>query len=80
MHASIYRVSIDSDNGLLLIRHQAIILTNAGLLSIGPLGTNFNEILIKIQDVSFKKMQLNMSSAKMAAILSRGRWAACNRA
>ena len=31
-----------SDNG----RHQAIIRTNAGMLLIGPLGTNFSEILI----------------------------------
>ena len=35
---------------------QAIIETNAGLLSIGPLGTNFSEILIKIQNFSFMKM------------------------
>ena len=42
-------VSIDSDNGLSPIRRQAIIWTNAGLLSIGPLGTNFSEILIKTQ-------------------------------
>ena len=27
---------------------QAVFLTNAGLLSIEPLGTNFNEILIEI--------------------------------
>ena len=30
-------------------RHQAIIWTNAGILLIGPLGTNFSEILIEIQ-------------------------------
>ena len=29
-----------------LIRRQAIIWTNAGILLIGPLGTNFSEILI----------------------------------
>ena len=39
-------VSIGSDNGLALIRRQAIIYTNAGLLSTGPLETNFSEILI----------------------------------
>ena len=33
--------NIGSDNGLSYIRHQAIIWTNAGLLSIGPLGRNF---------------------------------------
>ena len=37
---------------------------DAGLLLIGPLGTNFCEILIRIQAFSFKKMHLKMSSAK----------------
>ena len=37
-----------SDNGLLPGWHQAIIWTNAGILLIGPLGTNFSEILIEI--------------------------------
>ena len=55
---------IDSDNGLSPRRHEAIIWTNAGILLIGSLGTNFNEILIGIQTFSFKKMHLKMSSAK----------------
>ena len=33
---------IGSDNGLSLGRHQSIIWTNAGLLLIEPLGTNFS--------------------------------------
>ena len=37
---------IGSDNGLSPGRRQAIIWTNAGILSIGPFGTNFSEILI----------------------------------
>ena len=37
---------IASDNGLLPGRRQAIIWNNAGILSIGLLGTNFFEILI----------------------------------
>ena len=45
-------------------RRQAIISTNAGILLIGPLGTNFIEISIGIQTFSFKKMHLKMSSAK----------------
>ena len=45
-------------------RRQAIILIRDGLLSIGPLGTNFSEILIKIQNLSFQKMLLKISSAK----------------
>ena len=35
--------NIGPDNGLSPILRQAIIWTNAGLLSIGPLGTNFSE-------------------------------------
>ena len=55
---------IGSDNGLSPSRHQAIILTNAGILLIRPLGTNFSEISIGIQTFSFKKMRLKVSSAK----------------
>ena len=33
-------------------------------IAIGPLGTNFSEIQIKIQNFSFMKMHLDMSSAK----------------
>ena len=55
---------IGSDNDLSPGLRQAIIWTNAGLLLIGPLGTNFSEILIEIIALSFKKMHLKMSSAK----------------
>ena len=55
---------IGSDNGLSTDRPQAIIWTNAGLLLIGPLGTNFSEILSKILTSLFKKMRLKVSSAK----------------
>ena len=54
---------IGSDNGLLPGRHQAIIWTNAGILLIGPLGTNFSEILIEIHTFPFKTMHLKMLSA-----------------
>ena len=37
---------------------------NAGILLIGPLGTNFSEIQIGIQIFSYKKMHLRMSSVK----------------
>ena len=57
-------INIGSDNGLSPERRQAIIWTNAGILLIGPLGTNFNEILIEIQTFSLKKIRLKMSSAK----------------
>ena len=52
------------DYGLSPGRRQAIISTTVGILSIGPLGTNFYEISIGIQTFSFKKMHFNMSSAK----------------
>ena len=55
---------IGSDNGLAPDRRQAIIWTNAGILFIGPLGTNFSEISIEIHKFSFKKMHLKTSSAK----------------
>ena len=55
---------IGSDNGLSPGRRQAIIWTNAGILLIGPLGTNLSEILIEIQTFSLKKIRLKMSSAK----------------
>ena len=51
---------IGSDNGLSPGRRQAIIWTNAGILLIRPLGTNFSEIYT----LSFKKMHLEMSSGK----------------
>ena len=53
-----------TDSGLLPCRLQAIILTNVGILLIGPLGLNFSEILIEIHIFSFKKMHLKMSSGK----------------
>ena len=55
---------IGSDNGLSPCRRQAIIWTNAGILLIGPLGTNFSEILIEIYTFSFKKIHLKVSSGK----------------
>ena len=56
--------TIGSDNGLSPGRCQAIIWTSAGILWIGPLGTNFRENWIRIQTLAFKKMPLKMSSAK----------------
>ena len=56
--------TICSDNGLLLGQRQAIIWTNAGIFLIGPLGTNFNEILIEIHIFSFKKIHFKMPSGK----------------
>ena len=55
---------IGSDNGLSPGRREAIIRTSAGILLIGPLGTNFSEILIGIQTIPFTKMHLKMSTGK----------------
>ena len=43
---------IGLDNGMSPGRHQAIIWTNAGILLIRPMRTNFSEIVIEIQTFS----------------------------
>ena len=56
-HICIGKLTINgSDNGLWPCRRQAIIRTNAGILLIGTLGTNFSEILSEIHTFSLKKM------------------------
>ena len=55
---------IGSDNGLSPGWRQAITWTNVGILLIGPLGTNFSEMLIEIHTFSFQKIHLKMSSGK----------------
>ena len=55
---------IDSDNDLALNRRHAIIRSNAGMLLIWPLETNFNKMLIEIYIFSFKKMYSKIPSAK----------------
>ena len=50
------------DNGMSPGRHEAIIWINTGISLIGPLGTNFSEILIEIQVFSFKKMHLSSAN------------------
>ena len=62
IYASVNWAIIGLDNGLSPGRRQAIIWTNDGILLIGPLGTNFSEILIEIYIFSFKKMHLKISS------------------
>ena len=64
----LYRYNFSSVNSLrpsdAYMRRQAIIWTNAGILLIGPLGTNFSEILGEILTFSFTKMRLKVSSVK----------------
>ena len=45
-------------------RYQAIILTNDGSLFIRPLGTKFIETWIRIQQLSYEKMNKKLSPAK----------------
>ena len=54
--------TIGSDNGLSPRRCPAIIWTSAGILLIGPLGTNFSEILIGIQENTFEHVVCEMVS------------------
>ena len=69
---------IGSDNGLSPVRHQTINWTNAGILSIEPLGTNVSEILIEIQIFSFKKMHFENIVCEMASIVSRPQCVICD--
>ena len=64
IYASVEHTSIGLDNGLSPVRRQAIIWTNAYILSIRLYrqGTYFSEILFKSQKFSFKEMHLKMSS------------------
>ena len=65
MHICVSKLTIiGSDNALAPGRRQTIIWTTDGIVLIGPLGTNFSEIVIGIQTFSFKKIHMKMSSAK----------------
>ena len=64
IYASVNLTIIGSDNGLSPGRRQAIIWTNAWILLIRTLGTNFSEILSEIHIFSFTKIHLKMSSGK----------------
>ena len=71
-HICVSKITImGSDNGLSPDRRQAIIWTNARLLSIKPLRTYLNENLIKKQQFSLKKNARENVVWKMASILSR---------
>ena len=63
MHICLGKLTIiGSDSGLIPGGCQAIIWTNAGILLIGPLGTNFIEILIAIytlKEMHFKILSEN---------------------
>ena len=62
---------IGSDNGLSPGQRQAIIWTNAGILLIPNLGTNFSEIFIKNSYIFIQENARENVVWKMLAILSR---------
>ena len=66
-------VRYGSYNGLAPVRRQAISWTNTDLLSIGPLGTNFSEIRIKIHNFSIIKMFWKCH-LRYGGHFVRGRW------
>ena len=70
----IWRQAIIQTNAKSPIWRQAIIQTNANLLTIGPLGTIFSEILVKIQKIFIHENAFENIVCEMVAILSRRRW------
>ena len=78
MHIYISELTIiGSDNGLSPGRRQAIIWNNAGLLLIEPLGTNFSEISIWIQNIFIQENALEHVICKMVSILSQPQCVKC---
>ena len=55
---------VGSDNVFPTGQRHAIVWTKAGIILIGPLETNFSEIVIEIYPFSVKKMLLNISGKR----------------
>ena len=72
IYASVYRVSMGSDNSLSPGRRQAIIWTNAGILLIGPLGINFSDANNRNHYIFIHENAFENVVCEMAAILSGG--------
>ena len=64
MCVSVNKTITGSYNGLSPVQHQATIWTNDGLLLTRPLEINFSEILITVQQLSYQKMNLEISAKK----------------
>ena len=60
---------VDVIVGRLVVVSQVIIWTNADFLSFLAIGMNSSEIVIKIKQFSFEKMNRKILAVKMAAIL-----------
>ena len=69
-----WRIYAPVNKTIILVQKMAWIKplseTNAGLLSVLPLGANFSQILFEIQTFAFKKMHYKMSSAKWQTFYS----------
>ena len=71
-HICVNKLTITgSGNGLSPGRGQAIIWTNAGILLIGPLETNFSELFIEKLNIFIQENSFENVVWKMAAILCR---------
>ena len=70
IHAAITSVIIGSDSGLSPMCRQVSIVRNAGLLLIGTLGTNFNEILDRNSSIYIHKNPFEISPANREVWLS----------
>ena len=66
--------SIGSDNGLSPGRRQAIIRTNAEILLIRPLGTNFSDFFCRNSNIFIQENAFESIVCEEAAILSRPQW------
>ena len=60
---------IGSDNGLSPGRRQAINWTSAGILLIGPLRTNFSEMVYRNSNIFFQQIAFESVVCEMAGIL-----------
>ena len=78
MHLCVSRLTIiGSDNGMSPEWRQVMIWTNAGILLIWPLGTNFSEILTEIHTFSFKKMHLENGGHFVQASIKHSLMSTC---
>ena len=78
MHICVGNLTIiGSDNGLSPGRRQAIIWTNAGILLIGPLGTNFQWNFNQNSNIFIKENVFASVICEMASILFRPQSVKC---
>ena len=71
IYSSLNWVINRSDNGLSPVRRQANICTSDGILLIGPLETNFSEILNQNSNIFNQEIAFENVVCKIATIWSR---------